>query len=95
MSCFSSVPDGGWVELIIYMAKPFIVQTGKLVTTMLDTAFNIKEIKPAEAVRDTVNRDKISVANCTRLFGNVSPDRKLIFEQLGQESVKKSSMRMW
>jgi transmembrane sensor len=70
-------------------AKPFIVHTGKLTTTVLGTAFNIKALKPAEAVVVTVTRGKVSVANGTRLLGYLTPNRQLTFNKLSQQSIQK------
>jgi transmembrane sensor len=70
-------------------AKPFIVHTGRLITTVLGTAFNIKALKPAEAVIVTVTRGKVSVANGTRLLGYLIPNRQLTFNKLNQQSVQK------
>lgn len=71
------------------LEKPFIVHTGRLITTVLGTAFNIKALKPAEAVIVTVTRGKVSVANGTRLLGYLTPNRQLTFNKLNQQSVQK------
>lgn len=68
--------------------KPFIVHTGKLITTVMGTAFNIKALKPAEAVIVTVTRGKVSVANGTQLLGYLTPNRQLTFDKLNQQSVQ-------
>jgi len=70
-------------------AKPFIVHTGSLITTVLGTAFNIKALKPAEAVIVTVTRGKVSVANGTQLLGYLTPNRQLTFDKLNQQSFQK------
>jgi transmembrane sensor len=70
-------------------AKPFIVHTGSLITTVLGTAFNIKALKPAEAVIVTVTRGKVSVADGTQLLGYLTPNRQLTFDKLNQRSVQK------
>jgi transmembrane sensor len=71
-------------------AKPFIVHTGRLITTVLGTAFNIKAPKPADAVVVTVSRGKVSVSNGSRLLGYLTPNRQLTFSKLNQQPVQKS-----
>jgi transmembrane sensor len=71
-------------------AKPFVVHTGRLITTVLGTAFNIKALKPADAVIVTVTRGKVSVSNGTHLLGYLTPNRQLTFNKVNQQSIEKS-----
>jgi transmembrane sensor len=58
---------------------PFIIYTGKLVTTVLGTAFNIKEDKKQHTIAVTVTRGKVSVANSNRILGILSPNQQITF----------------
>lgn len=59
--------------------KPFIVHTGKIVTTVLGTAFNIKEDKSLQTIIVTVTRGKVKVANGTNQLAILKPNQQVIF----------------
>jgi ferric-dicitrate binding protein FerR (iron transport regulator) len=69
-------------------SKPFIIHTGKLVTTVLGTAFNIKEDKSKNTIEVTVTRGKVSVANGEKLLGVLMPNQQISFNTSKAEAVK-------
>jgi transmembrane sensor len=69
-------------------AKPFIIHTGNLLTTVLGTAFNIKEDKNKHTVQVTVNRGKVSVANGSKLLGVIIPNQQISFNTLKAEVLR-------
>lgn len=60
-------------------AKPFIVHTGKVITTVLGTAFNINAHKDLSTVVVTVTRGKVSLADQDRLLGYISPNQQITY----------------
>ena len=60
-------------------SKPFIIHTGKVITTVLGTAFNIKEDKNQHTVVVTVTRGKVSVANGNEPLGIITPNQQISF----------------
>ncbi|MEB0280806.1 MULTISPECIES: FecR domain-containing protein [unclassified Mucilaginibacter] len=67
-------------------AKAFIIHTGKVLTTVLGTAFNIKEDKSKHTVAVTVTRGKVSVANGSQLLGVLTPNQQISFNTLKAEA---------
>jgi ferric-dicitrate binding protein FerR (iron transport regulator) len=61
------------------VSKPFIIHTGKVITTVLGTAFNIKEDKNQHTVVVTVTRGKVSVANGNEPLGIITPNQQISF----------------
>lgn len=61
------------------VSKPFIIHTGKVITTVLGTAFNIKEDKNEHTVVVTVTRGKVSVANGNEPLGIITPNQQISF----------------
>ncbi|MET4137644.1 FecR family protein [Pedobacter sp. UYP1] len=59
--------------------KPFIVHTGKIVTTVLGTAFNIKEDKSLQTIVVTVTRGKVKVAKGSDQLAILKPNQQVIF----------------
>jgi len=57
--------------------KPFIIHTGSIVTTVLGTAFDIKEDKGLHSVVVTVTRGKVGVATRSRLLGVITPNQQI------------------
>lgn len=60
-------------------SKPFIIHTGKVLTTVLGTAFNIKEDPGSDRITVTVTQGKVSVANGKELLGIVTPNQQISF----------------
>jgi len=72
------------------VAKTFVIHTGGVVTTVLGTAFNIREDKNKHTVEVTVNRGKVSVANGNKLLGVLTPNQQISFNTLKSEAVKQT-----
>ncbi|MDR3695122.1 FecR domain-containing protein [Mucilaginibacter sp.] len=70
--------------------KPFIIHTGKVVTTVLGTAFNIKEDKISHAVIVTVTRGKVSVSNGSKLIGVLTPNQQISFNTVNSKAEQRT-----
>jgi len=68
------------------VTKPFIIHTGNLSTTVLGTAFNIKEDKNKHTIQVTVTRGKVSVADGRRLLCILIPNQQIKFNTLNAEA---------
>jgi transmembrane sensor len=60
-------------------SKPFIIHTGKVMTTVLGTAFNIKEDTKSHRITVTVTQGKVSVANGVEMLGVITPNQQISF----------------
>lgn len=69
-------------------SKPFIIHTGKVITTVLGTAFNIREDQSKNTVEVTVTRGKVSVANGEKLLGILVPNQQISFNTSKEQAVK-------
>lgn len=70
----------GYFDIVHNEAKPFIVYAGKVKTTVLGTAFNIKAIEGQKVVV-TVTRGKVSVQDHQQLLGILTPNQQLTFDE--------------
>ena len=70
-------------------SKPFLIHTGKLLTTVLGTAFNIKEDKAQHTITVTVTRGKVGVADGNKQLGIITPNQQISFNLLNERSVQK------
>lgn len=68
--------------------KPFIIHTGKVVTTVLGTAFDIKEDKISHTIKITVVRGKVSVANGNKQLGILTPNQQISFNILNSKATQ-------
>ena len=68
--------------------KPFIIHTGKVVTTVLGTAFDIKEDKMGHTIVVTVTRGKVSVVHGDRQLGIITPNQQISYNLLDSKSVQ-------
>jgi transmembrane sensor len=57
--------------------RPFIVHTGKVKTTVLGTAFNIKAYPGQKQVTVTVTRGKVKVGDNKKTFGIIIPNESI------------------
>lgn len=57
--------------------KPFKVHTGKVTTTVLGTAFNIKAWPQQNQVNVTVTRGKVEVGDQRRTYGVITPNQQM------------------
>jgi transmembrane sensor len=60
--------------------KPFLVHTGKLTTTVLGTAFNIKAVPDSKSITITVTRGKVRVGTESATLGVLLPDQQAIYD---------------
>lgn len=60
-------------------SKPFIIHTGEVRTTVLGTAFNIKEDTNSDQIIVTVTQGKVSVAKGSEVLGIVTPNQEISF----------------
>jgi transmembrane sensor len=68
--------------------KPFIIHTGKVITTVLGTAFDIKEDKISHTIKITVTRGKVSVANGNTQLGILTPNQQISFNLLNSKATQ-------
>lgn len=71
-------------------SKPFIIHTGKVVTTVLGTAFNIREDKKEHTIVVTVTRGKVSVANGSQPLGIITPNQQISFNEVNLKHIQKN-----
>ncbi len=69
-------------------SKPFIIHTGNVITTVLGTAFDIKEDKSLHTIVVTVTRGKVSVANGPHRLGIITPNQQISFNVVSKQSVQ-------
>ena len=69
-------------------AKPFIIHTGKLLTTVLGTAFNIKEDKTLHTIVVTVTRGKVGVTNEGHQLGIITPNQQISFNSVNEKAIQ-------
>lgn len=76
----------GYFDIKHNAEKPFIVHTGKISTTVLGTAFNIKAYDKENDVVVTVTRGKVIVKNEDETLGIIVPDQQIVFNKAGMKS---------
>jgi len=69
-------------------AKAFIVHTGKLSTTVLGTAFNIKAMPSEDNITVTVVRGKVRVSSPEKTLGLIEPDEQIVYNKSDNEAVQ-------
>jgi len=69
-------------------SKPFVIHTGRLSTTVLGTAFNIKEDKKSHTIQVTVTRGKVSVSDGQRQLGVLHPNQQISYNTLNAEALQ-------
>ncbi|SMC80814.1 FecR family protein [Pedobacter nyackensis] len=79
----------GYFDIKHNPEKPFIVHTGKISTTVLGTAFNIKAYDKENDVVVTVTRGKVMVKNEHKTLGIITPDQQIIFNKTEMKSLLK------
>ncbi|MBD1367234.1 FecR domain-containing protein [Mucilaginibacter sp. ZT4R22] len=62
-------------------ARPFIVHTGNVFTTVLGTAFNIKALPGDKVITVTVTRGKVKVSDERKLIGVIIPNQQIIYNK--------------
>lgn len=71
--------------------KPFIIHTGKLKTTVLGTAFNIRAYPNTTNITITVTRGKVKVEDDKNILGVLTPDKQLVYN-LPQSTIQKQEV---
>lgn len=70
-------------------SRPFLIHSGRVLTTVLGTAFNIKEDEFKHTITVTVTRGKVSVANNAQILGIITPNQQISFNTInGSHSQK-------
>lgn len=67
----------GYFDIRPDAKRPFIVHTGKVNTTVLGTAFNIKAYPEQKQVTVTVTRGKVKVGDNKKTFGVITPNESI------------------
>ena len=67
----------GYFDVQHNLSKPFKVLTGKVTTTVLGTAFNIKAYPGQQEIKVTVTRGRVQVGDDERTFGIITPDEQI------------------
>jgi transmembrane sensor len=57
--------------------RPFYVRTGKIVTRVLGTSFNVKAYPAQKEVRVTVSSGKVSVGDEAKTYGVITPNQEI------------------
>lgn len=70
------------------LKKPFIVYTGKVKTTVLGTAFNIKESSLSKTVTVTVTRGKVKVGDNQKTFNVIVPNEQVVVDESSSKHLK-------
>ena len=68
-------------------AHPFKVRTGKVVTTVLGTAFVVNASSPAK-ITVTVTRGKVAVGDDRHTYGTITPNERIAVNTTTEEYVK-------
>ena len=68
---------------------PFVVHTGKIFTTVLGTAFNIKASPGNKTVTVTVTRGKVKVGDNKHIYKFIVPNEQVIYDQNLTSPIKK------
>jgi len=67
---------------------PFVIHTGKIKTTVLGTAFNIRAYDANDAVTVTVTRGKVKVEDEKRTLAVLIPNQQLAWNMKSPEPIK-------
>jgi len=69
--------------------RPFVVHTGKLMTTVLGTAFNIRAYPDQSDIVVTVTRGKVKVSDDKKVLGIINPHQQITFNRLREYADQK------
>lgn len=72
----------GYFDIRHKTGEPFVIHSGKVLTTVLGTAFNIKAYPDQSSVTVTVTRGKVKIEEekSRKLLGILLPDQQIIYE---------------
>ena len=76
-----SLTGEGYFDISHDAEKSFTVYTGKIKTTVLGTAFNIKAYDKDENITVTVTRGKVSVLGDKAVLSIVTPNQQIVFNK--------------
>jgi len=71
-------------------AKPFLIHTGKVLTTVLGTAFNIKEDQNKHTLEVTVTRGKVSVADDGKVLSILTSNQQVSLDMISRKPIEKT-----
>lgn len=69
---------------------PFTVLTGKITTTVLGTAFNVRAYPGQEEIKVTVTRGRVEVKDDQRTLGIITPDQQIAVQTTTNDFVQKT-----
>lgn len=78
----------GYFDIKHDAEHPFVIHTGKIKTTVLGTAFNIRAYQADQSVTVTVTRGKVKVEDEKRMLAVLTPDQQLAWNIKVPEAVK-------
>jgi len=73
-------------DIVHDASRPFVVRTGRISTTVLGTAFNVKAYPEQNDITVTVARGKVSVSDDVKLLGILLQDDQITFNKNSQET---------
>jgi len=89
----------GYFDIKHEAGRPFIVHTGKIATTVLGTAFNIKAYPQQKEIRITVTRGKVKVSDAKKILGVITPNESITVNSENtlfvQEKVNADDITEW
>lgn len=62
-------------------SKPFVVHTGKIETTVLGTAFDVKALPGEKTISVTVTRGRVKVSDDDKVLGIIVPNQQITFDK--------------
>ena len=71
-------------------AKPFLVHTGKIITRVLGTAFDIRAYPEDESINVTVTRGKVQVLKENKSLGLITANQQISFSKTTEVAVQKT-----
>ena len=71
-------------------ARPFLIHTGKVLTTVLGTAFNIKEDQNKHTLEVTVTRGKVSVADDGKVLSILTSNQQVSLDLISRKPIEKT-----
>ncbi|MES2458182.1 MAG: FecR domain-containing protein [Bacteroidota bacterium] len=84
-----SLSGEGFFDVKHDAGRPFVIHTGEVTTTVLGTAFNVKENKTGQSVEVTVTRGRVSVTRGDKI-SILTPDQQVTVDLLSGNFSKKT-----
>lgn len=85
-----SLKGEGYFDVVENPDKPFVVVTGKLKTTVLGTAFNVRAYPGQPMITVTVTRGKVKVSDNTKVIGIITPNQQITFNETSSQSEQRA-----